>query len=162
MADIANQTPNNAHAPVATTPIVDADVALAAALRELASSQPIATRVPELKKAAYIFMGLILLAAAQAFVFHGVLVGVLGGYVSDNIFLNSTAVAAWTTGFIGSIVVLTTKNSTLVKTILWIVGLCAVYFLVSDLAHLDVIGAAVDGFIVWYVYHLYQEVSLLQ
>ncbi|HSW79358.1 MAG TPA: hypothetical protein VLG47_01130 [Candidatus Saccharimonadales bacterium] len=134
------------------------DQALAHSLSLVDRNEKVANRLPDLKKSAYILLGLTLFSAAQMFVFKEVIVSMLGS-TSAKGFITWVSVATWIVSAIACLVVLNTKSTKLVKIILIIFACELVYDTITGLFHFDIIGTAINLFIAYWTYHLYDSVD---
>lgn len=137
------------------------DAALHLSLAESAKSETIANRIPKLKKSAYILIGITLFSAAQMLFMQGVMLSAFGSQAHGG-FVTLFSWISWTVSITCGITGLITKSATLAKRLLAVVGIVLVYFVINDLAHVDIIGMAIDGFLVWWTYDLYQSVEALE
>ena len=152
------QTPDDKQSFYQKAPTPDA--ALRLSLAESAKSETIANRIPKLKKSAYILIGITLFSAAQMLFMQGVVLSVFGNQ-SHAGFVTAFSWVAWTINIACGITALVTKSARLAKYLIAAVGLSLVYFVINDLAHVDIIGTAIDGFLVWWTWDLYQSVEAL-
>lgn len=136
------------------------DAAFAKTLAEHNASGKVADRVPHLKLAALILLGLIAFSAIQA-----VSIGSVASTVdSQNAwsFLSFVDVLSWLIGAVCAGVLLGTRNPQTAKRVLLVIGLAFGYFALRDvLAGFNPIGLIIDGFILWQVYVLYESTDAL-
>ena len=160
----ANTSPTAAHVdPVKkAVALVDPDVALTLTLVEVNKSESVANRVPGLKKSAVALIGLALFSAVQSFIMQGISVSMMGAQPSNGSFVTVSSSIGWIAAIICSIIALITKSPKTAKTVLLIVGFSMAYFLIIAVKSTDIIGGAIDCFILWRVFVLYQSVEVLE
>lgn len=132
-----------------------------AAAQKTQKTEKIANRIPDVKKSAYILLGLILFSAAQFLAMDGVIISMLGSQQHNSSFLASN-ILSWTAGTICALILLTTKSTKAAKRVLFVVGIALLYFSVTDILVVNLIGLVIDGFLVGWTYRLYQSVEALE
>ena len=134
------------------------DAAFADALHTSRMNAPVATRVPKLRKGAWILIGLMLFSAVQSLLMSSVMVGVAGAG-SSNGFMTPITILTWIAGIATGSVLLKTKDVALARKI--VAGVCVLfaYWIIVALIGMDIIGAAIDGFLLWWTYDLYQSLD---
>lgn len=137
-------------------------IALTQALTESSKHQSVANRIPNLKKSAYILLGLVLFSVVQSFLMESVMISMLGAQSGGSAFVTISSTVAWVLGGACAILLLTTKDTKLAKHALLAVGVCLIYFLGVGLMHFDIVGVGINAFLVWWTYDLYQSVEALE
>lgn len=137
------------------------DAALAQNLHAMQVNASVATRVPKLRLSALALIGIILFGALQALLLHSVMIGVAGAGAVTGHLLAPLTVLTWVAGIGVAIILLNTKNVRLARQIVVVGGLLFAYWTLSSLVHFDIIGLAINGYILWWIYDLYQSLDAL-
>jgi hypothetical protein len=138
--------------------IYNPDVALAHSLEQVDRHEKVANRIPDLKKSAYILLGLTLFSAAQTLVFKQVIVTMLGSTNAKG-FITWVSVATWILAVAACLIVLNTKSTKLVKILLILFACELLYDTIMGFMHFDIIGTGINLFVAWWTYNLYQDVD---
>lgn len=137
------------------------DAALAESLHTMQVNASVATRVPKLRLSAFALIAIILLGALQALLLRGVLIGVAGATAFTSHLLAPLTVLTWVIGIGAAIILLNTKSVRLAQRIVVVGALLFAYWTLSSLVHFDIIGLAINGYILWWTYDLYQSLDAL-
>ena len=141
---------------------IDAHVALQQSLADAERNATVSQRLPDLKRWTLIFIGLIVLSALQATGMQLIQMGMHDGTAAASIdFWGIVMVGSWVVSIAGAIVILTARSARLVKNILIGLGLVIGYGFIHDLAQFSIISIAIDSFILWKIFDLYQSVDAL-
>jgi len=131
-------------------------------LHESAKSETVANRLPKLKKSAYILIAFTLFSAAQALFMQSIVFSALESQVKGFSFISVFTSVLWLLSLVCGILALTTKSTALAKRLILAVVGVLVYFAINSLLYVDLVGVAVNGFLVWWAYELYQSVEALE
>lgn len=137
------------------------EAALATSLLNGTNSQRIADQLPDIKKSAYILLVLTIFTVFQSFMMHQVVITMLGADSFGFGFIKFTKILGWSATIFGCLILLTTKSTKVAKTIIIVIGLWLIYFTISGLFHFDVIGTAINLFLLYWTYNLEQSVEAL-